>query len=145
ADQRAQQAISTDSPADRRNAARVRGQLAYAGLGQQVLDVQHGVEKTLPEVAIVRNLLITIETAPDPAQWTGAAVALGAGLSGHLARLSNQELKPTAAPAVQAESLSRAAIPFQSDAGWEPAASNHRLRWMRLLSDLADRTATDHW
>ncbi|HET6573795.1 MAG TPA: hypothetical protein VFG68_09355, partial [Fimbriiglobus sp.] len=123
-------------------AAVVRGKLARAVLGDKLLDAQHESKKALPKADILDRDL-TLMTTNDP--WTGLAAQVGAGLGDHLAELSKDGLVPTAAPDARAEHASRSAVPFAAAAGWEPAAANHRLRWRSYLTELAGRTADDHW
>jgi hypothetical protein len=144
AGQQSQKPVS-ESAADARKSAEVRGKLARAALGKPLLDAQHEVDKTLPEAAILDRDLTLIATTADPGQWTGPAAQVGAGLGDHLSRLSAATVIPSPIPDQAAERLSRSAVPFASAAGWEPAAVNHRLRWRVLLLDLALRIADDHW
>ena len=127
---------------DAKKAAEVRGKLARAALGGRLLDAQHEADKALPKADFLDRDLTAIATTD---QWTGHAAQVGAGLAGHFARLSADGAAPSPEPDLRAERVSRTAIPFDAVAGWEPAAANHRLRWRAYLTDLAERTADDHW
>lgn len=139
----ARKAAAETAKPDAKKAAEVRGKLARAALGHRLLDAQHEADKALPKADVLDRDLTTVATAAD--QWTGPAAQVGAGLAGHLAHLSADGMAPAPAPDVRAERVSRAAVPFEGVAGWEPAAANHRLRWRAYLTDLALRTAEDHW
>ncbi len=131
AGQLGQKSPSGATKVEPKQAAEVRRRLALAALGDRLLDAQHEADKQLPKAAALAQ-------NPDLA-------VVGDGLLRHLARLSAARPAPAPEPDARAERFSRSAVPFAADAGWEPAAANHRLRWRALLTALADRTATDHW
>jgi hypothetical protein len=129
--------------ADVKKAAEVRGKLARAALGNRLLDAQHDAEKTLPKADILDRDLTAIAAGAEP--WAGHAAQVGAGLAGHYIRLAAEGTTPSPEPDPRAERVSRTAISFNDTTDWEPAAANHRLRWRAYLTDLAERTADDHW
>ncbi len=129
-----------------RNAAVLRGRLARAALGSDVLDTQ-GVGTSLLNTVAVGGKLSDLENVPETAsaKWGDQAATLGAELGKHYKVLGQPHPDATKDLNPAAERTSRVAVAFGPDTGYEPAAANHRLRWRDLLVGLAERTALDYW
>ena len=128
-----------------RAAAGLRGRLARAMLGTELLDAE--IAERLPGAQEIDSELRKLETisAVDAEGWSKIAQTTGTSLSAHYKKLGEPPPPATKEPNAIAERASRVAVAIDTDGGFEPAAANHRLRWRDLLVGLATRTVLDHW
>lgn len=132
---------------DARDQAAIRASFALAELGREVID-QVPTSSQLPRFEALAEKVRTLRTTPADQQgkWADIAVEAGVAFEGHYQRIGGGNPPPSYTLNPLAERQSRVGVRLErDDSWWEPAAVHHRVRWSRLLTALARRTADDHW